>query len=252
MTILPAPVPASVGVTAAAKYATQNILPDHAAHSRAARLRGFGYGGYGGVLVAVTVFGATSPTQEGCKPWFVEGSLVECLQAVHLGIAVAVFACAAVRSFRAGAEERWMVAIFLLGTCFALHREFDFMWKRRDLDLIYHSIKVVIGLPLVAIFCRCFPSMFHLWLQRPLWLPYTFLFVAIGGYAVAQLVTPVLDLFGVRSRYTRTSEEAIELLPGVFFVFAAIELLFRASPDLLERHNEGAAAAAPRSSATSA
>ena len=72
------------------------------------------------------------------------------------------------------------------------------------------------------------PGMLHAWLSRPLWTPYTLLYVAIGGYAGAQLLTPLLDLLGVRHRYTRVGEEAVELLAGVFFVFAALERLRRA------------------------
>ena len=85
------------------------------------------YAVYLAALVGLCVFAAGRPFVDGRKALFVEGNLVEDLQAVHLGAAVAGFACAAAGAFRAGGADRWMVAVFLLGTSFAFHREFDFV-----------------------------------------------------------------------------------------------------------------------------
>lgn len=186
------------------------------------------YGSYLLAMTALIVYGIAGHDRDEWADVFTDGGLVETLQALHVGAAAMLFGRAAVWAFRRRQEDRWFLVVFAIGTLLALHRESDYLWKPNPtLRVVYHSLKFAIALPLVVILVLKLGSFWEIWKRRPFCLPFSLLYVAIFGYAAVQCVAPVERLLGVEYVLRRVSEEAGELLVGSFFLFAAVEVLWR-------------------------
>lgn len=153
--------------------------------------------------------------------FFQEGGAVEGLQLFHIALSAVAFFFMGVRRWRT--VVGWFMIIFGVGLVWTLNREMDYLWKRNALNIWYHSMKVLLAMVLIAVVAVRLRVLWETWIQNPWRTVFVLIYVAIGGYAAAQLLSTLAEALGAVRVVRRSIQEGVELLAGTFFAFAAME-----------------------------
>jgi hypothetical protein len=161
------------------------------------------------------------------KRFFQEDGVVESFQAWHLIIATMLFSAGAAVVGRRGRLEAWFLGGMAAMTLWAVNREFDFLWKHNGLGGEYQVCKGLIAAVGAGIAVVKFRALLDAWRADPLRPVFLCVYLGVGGYAGAQVVSTIVDLIGTPRYVHRATQESIELLASAFFVFGALEALRR-------------------------
>lgn len=156
---------------------------------------------------------------------FLENGPVEMLQLAHFVTASLVLLCALFYAFRDKISDRFGLLFIFLGLVWCTHRETDGIWQATDPSLAFEVIRAVLSGILAVLALTRFQSCWTTFRRYLRWGLVRNFAWGVAGYAIVQILSPVIRNATGSRFYKRAVEESFELFFSALFMFGALRVL---------------------------